>query len=237
VAALQQADLGGGITRSAGTDRTRLHHQHVLAGAGQKKRGHQPGDPSTHNNDIGGPGAVVKLACSPRLFDSVAKPQRSHGWADTPAAPQGNVRCLGLSHRGTARTVIHGRDSDERIDDSGAVSPTFSGRSTVSSDDSARRFPCVPMVVKDLDLDDARDPGQSVVLRRRGAFRESSGSRAFSPRRLGSTAAVCSASTRVAATDLDLGPETRRPGRCGVWCYQPRVSVLRAPFRVAICSA
>jgi hypothetical protein len=35
------------------------------------------------------------------------------------------------------------------------------------------------------------------MLRRRGAFHEGSGSRAFSPRRLGSTAAVCSASTRV----------------------------------------
>lgn len=68
--------------------------------------------------------------------------------------------------------------------------------------------------------------------------REGSRSRAFSPRRLGSSAAVCSASTRVATTtDLDLGPETRRPGRCGVWCYQPRVSVLRVRFRVAICSA
>jgi hypothetical protein len=33
------------------------------------------------------------------------------------------------------RTLIHGRESDEPIDDSGAVSPTTSGRGAVSSDD------------------------------------------------------------------------------------------------------
>jgi hypothetical protein len=46
----------------------------VLAGASQKNRGHQSGDPRAHDDDIGGLGAIVKLACGPRLFDPVAKP-------------------------------------------------------------------------------------------------------------------------------------------------------------------
>jgi hypothetical protein len=69
---LQQADLGGGISGGAGADRAGFQYQYVLAGASQQNRGHQPGDPSAHNDYFGVPATGLNLACGPRLFDSVA---------------------------------------------------------------------------------------------------------------------------------------------------------------------
>jgi hypothetical protein len=74
VSALQQADLGGGIAGGAGADGARLHHQHVLAGAGQQHRGHQARDTGAHDDDVGGTGALFKSACGPGLLDSIGQP-------------------------------------------------------------------------------------------------------------------------------------------------------------------
>ncbi len=75
MAALKQTDLGRGVSGSAGADRAGFQHQHVLAGPSQQNRGHQSGDPRTHHDDFGTLSTMLKLACSPRLFDPVTQPQ------------------------------------------------------------------------------------------------------------------------------------------------------------------
>jgi hypothetical protein len=71
VAALQQTDLGGGVPGGAGPDCAGFQHQYILTGASQQNRGYQASDPSAHHDHISAMGAIVKLAGSPRLLDSV----------------------------------------------------------------------------------------------------------------------------------------------------------------------